>query len=60
MKYYFLEYNFMRNVFKMMYQITYLRICRDAPTRRGLEDSLQASINFLRINRHSRNVEKNG
>lgn len=40
--------------------MTNLSICLDAPTRRGLEDSLHASINFFRINRHSRNVEKNG
>lgn len=40
--------------------LIYLPICREAPTLRGLEDSLQASINFLRMNKHSRNVEKNG
>lgn len=38
----------------------YLLICLEAPTLRGEEFSLQASISRLRIKRHSRNIEKNG
>ena len=38
----------------------YLPSCFEAPTLRGLADSLQASMSFFRMNRHSRNVEKNG
>lgn len=38
----------------------HLPICLDAPTLLGLADSLQASMSFLRMNKHSRNVEKNG
>lgn len=32
----------------------------EAPTRFGEEDSLQASMSFFRMNRHSRKVVKNG
>jgi hypothetical protein len=37
-----------------------LGICLDPPTRLGLEDSLQASISFFKMNKHSRNMVKKG
>ena len=38
----------------------YLLVCLEAPTFCGEELSLHASIIFLRMNRHSRNMEKKG
>lgn len=40
--------------------ILYRPVCLEAPTLFGLDDSLHAPINFFRINKHSRNVVKNG
>lgn len=54
-----LSYIFRHAVLSFVTNI-YLNICLEAPTRLGLEDSLHASISFLRMKRHSRNVEKNG
>ena len=43
-----------------MYTSDYLETCLEAPTRRGDVFSLQASISFFNMNRHSRNIEKKG
>jgi hypothetical protein len=40
--------------------MVYLETCLEAPTRRGDVFSLQASMSFFSMNRHSRNIEKKG
>lgn len=41
-------------------RLNYLEVCLDAPTRLGFDDSLQASISFFSIKRHSLNIVKKG
>lgn len=40
--------------------VNYLDVCLEAPTLLGFDDSLQASISFFNIKRHSRNIVKKG
>lgn len=52
-------------VHKIWYDImdileNYRGVCRDAPTLFGLDASLHASMIFFKMNKHSRNFEKNG